>query len=224
MHPWLKVLVGILLLPACVGLVGALSRVLALWGHATSFWVAVAGGAASWVSISILLPKPMLVYVFGHELTHALWTWLFGGRVKRFKVSAKGGHVLITKSNSLIALAPYFFPIYVVLTAILFAAGHLIWNWRPYLPLFHVLLGASYAFHVTLTFHALRTEQSDITSQGYFFSAVVIVFGNLLVLLLGLSTLLDVGLVPGLTLWLHETAGVLARLGVLLSGRSPSRF
>ena len=43
---------------------------------------------ACWLTIYLLLPKPMWVYVFGHELTHALWTWLFGGRVKKFKAFA----------------------------------------------------------------------------------------------------------------------------------------
>ena len=72
-------------------------------------------GAACWVVIYSLLPKPMWVYVFGHELTHALWTWLFGGKVKKFKASAKGGHVIVTKNNFLISLAPYFFPVYAAL-------------------------------------------------------------------------------------------------------------
>ena len=66
--------------------------------------VTAAGGAACWFTVYALLPKPMWVYVFGHELTHALWTWLFGGKVKKFKVSALGGHVVITKSNFLIAI------------------------------------------------------------------------------------------------------------------------
>jgi hypothetical protein len=76
-----------------------------------------------------LLPKPMWIYVFGHELTHALWTWLFGGQVKKMKVTSKGGHVVISKTNFVIALAPYFFPLYVVLVVGVFALGNLIWNW-----------------------------------------------------------------------------------------------
>lgn len=218
MPKWVKVIVAIVLLPLCIGLLGALSRVLLISRPSTQFWVAVVGGAACWLSVYVILPKPMLIYVFGHELTHALWAWLFGGKVKRFRVSSRGGHVVITKSNSLIALAPYFFPVYVVLTAAVYAAGHLVWNWRPYLVWFHLILGAAYAFHITLTWQALQTEQSDITSQGYFFSAVVIVLGNLLVLLLGLSVLMDVGILDALAWWMRETAGVFQRLAGLLSG------
>jgi hypothetical protein len=42
---------------------------------------------------------------------------------------------------------------------------------------------------VTLTFHVLQTQQSDITSQGYLFSAVVIFLGNVCVLLFGIPLL-----------------------------------
>ena len=145
---------------------------------ADTVWVPLLAGAACWLVIFLLLPKPMWIYVFGHELTHALWTWLFGGRVKKMKVTSNGGHVVISKTNFLIALAPYFFPLYAVLVIAVFALGHLIWNWRSYLVWFHLAVGAAYAFHVTLTWHALKTRQSDITSQGYLFSAVIIFLGQ----------------------------------------------
>ena len=92
----------------------ALWRVLRHSGDATTIWVGLLSGAACWVVIYSLLPKPMWVYVFGHELTHVLWTWLFGGRVTKFKATPKGGHVVVTKSNFLISLAPYFFPTYLL--------------------------------------------------------------------------------------------------------------
>ena len=57
----------------------------------------------------------MVLYVFGHELTHALWVWLMGGRVSRFRVGRDGGHIVTDKNNFWIALAPYFFPLYSLL-------------------------------------------------------------------------------------------------------------
>jgi hypothetical protein len=75
--------IAILLLPACAGAASALWRVLQATGSEDTTWVPALAGAACWVVIYFLLPKPMLVYVFGHELTHAVWTWLFGGRVKK---------------------------------------------------------------------------------------------------------------------------------------------
>ncbi len=210
MPKWLKLVVAILLLPACLGAASALSRVIIAAGGAQTFWVALIGGAGCWLAIFLLLPKPMWIYVVGHELTHAVWTWLFLGRVKKFKASGKGGHVVITKSNFLIALAPYFFPLYAVMVILVFIVGHLIWNWTRFLPWFHFFIGAAYAFHVTLTWHILKTRQSDITEQGYLFSGVVIWLGNILVLLIGVPLLTSrVSVLNALAWWLDGTGHVL---------------
>ncbi len=157
----------------------------------------------------------MWAYVFGHELTHAVWAWIFGGSVKKFKASANGGHVILTKSNFLIALAPYFFPLYAVLVVVGFVAGNLFWHWQHYAVWFHLLLGAAYAFHVTLTWHILKTtSQSDITQQGWLFSAVVIFLGNVSVLLLGIPLLTaKVSVFSALGWWLECTGEVLHKLG-----------
>ena len=128
-----------------------------------------------------------------HELTHVVWSWLFGGKLKKFKATSEGGEVVITKSNFLVALAPYFFPLYAVFVVVVFLVGHLIWNWSAWTPLFHGILGAAYAFHLTLTIEVLKTEQSDITSQGYLFSGVIIFLGNALGLLLAIPLLTGQG-------------------------------
>ncbi len=152
----------------------------------------------------------MLLYVFGHELTHALWAWLFGGRVKKMKVTSGGGHVVITKTNFLITLAPYFFPLYAVIVIAVFAIGHWLWGWERLLVFFDLLLGAAYAFHVTLTIHTLQTQQSDITSQGYLFSGVVIFLGNAIILLFGIPLLTQkMTLGHAFHLWLMDISTVL---------------
>ena len=189
MPKWIKLIIALLLLPVCVGAARALWLVLRTGYGADTVWVPLLAGAACWVVIFLLMPKPMWIYVFGHEVTHALWTWLFGGSVKKMKVTSKGGHVVISKTNFLIALAPYFFPLYAVIVIAAFALGNLFFGWHAYLALFYLLLGAAYAFHVSLTVHILRTEQTDITSQGYLFSAVVIFLGNAVPLLFGIPLL-----------------------------------
>ena len=216
MPKWCKTIIAILLLPVCAGAVSALWMVLRASGEADTTWVPFVAGAACWVVIYILLPKPMWVYVFGHELTHALWTWLIGGRVKKFKASSKGGHVVVTKSNFAVALAPYFFPLYAVLIVLAFVAGHWMWNWEHYLVWFHLSLGAAYAFHITLNWHILQHDQTDISSQGYLFSIVIIFLGNIAVLLVGIPMLASkVGVLAALGMWLKctgETLHQLARL------------
>jgi peptidase M50B-like protein len=210
-------LMGILLLPLCVGACTALWRVVRATGSADTIWVALAGGAACWWAVYLMLPKPMRVYVFGHELTHALWTWLFGGSVHKFKVTSNGGHVVVTKTNFLIALAPYFFPIYAMAVLLAFCIGHWAWNWSPYFVWFHLLLGAAYAFHLTLTWHILRIEQTDITSQGYLFSSVIIFLGNIGFLLLGIPLLTNrVGVLNSFKWWFQDTTAILAWLHGLL--------
>jgi hypothetical protein len=182
-------------------------------GTADLTWVPLLSGAACWLTIYLLLPKPMLLYVFGHELTHALWTWLLGGRVKKFKASSRGGHVVVTKHNFIIALAPYFFPVYAILVALAFLAGHAIWNWQHYLVWFHLLLGAAYGFHLTLTWHILKHSQTDITEQGYLFSGVVIFLGNIGVLLVAIPLLAaKVGVGTALGWWFKGTGDFLHQL------------
>ncbi|MGA3181449.1 MAG: hypothetical protein ABSF38_14005 [Verrucomicrobiota bacterium] len=213
MPKWVKMFIGILLLPVCVGTALALWRVLTQAGGADRVWLPMLAGAAGWIVIFLLLPKPMWVYVFGHELTHALWTWIFGGNVKQFKAGSQGGHVVATKSNFLIVLAPYFFPLYAALLVLAFLVCDLFGAWRPaYVPWFHVLLGAAYAFHITLTWHILKTRQTDITSQGYIFSAAVIFLGNALVLLIAVPLLVRHGLVQSLIFWLQCNRDVVKRI------------
>ena len=207
-------IVAILLLPVCIGAGQTLWRVMRASGGADITLVPIVAGAACWVAIYLLLPKPMWIYVFGHELTHALWVWFFGGSVKKFKAASDGGHVVVSKTNFLIALAPYFFPLYAAIVVALFAVGHGVWNWKSYLVWFHLLVGAAYAFHVTLTWHILKTRQSDITSQGYLFSAVIIFLGNVLVLLIGIPLLTArVDLITMLGWWFKNTGELVHRLG-----------
>ncbi len=213
MPKWCKLAIGVLLLPACVGAATALRRVLVATGSADTVWVAALAGAACWLAIYLFLPKPMWVYVLGHEFTHALWTWLLGGKVKNLKASSKGGHVVITRNNFLIALAPYFFPLYAVIVVLVFTVGNLFSDWQPYAVWFHLLLGAAYAFHVTLTWHVLKSHQTDITEHGYVFSFVIILLGNAAVLLVGIPLLTGkVEVSASLRWWWEGTAGVVLKL------------
>ena len=122
--------------------------------------------------------------------------------------------MVVSKTNFLITLAPYFFPLYAAIVVLIFVIGHLVWGWARYQVWFHLLIGAAYAFHVTLTWHVLQTRQSDVTQQGYLFSAVVIWLGNVGVLLVGVSWVTArVELLTALSWCLGATGEVLHRLG-----------
>jgi len=213
----IKIATAVLLLPFCLGMLRAIGQELVQSGAAVAFWVAFLAGVACWVVVFLMLPKPMWLYVAGHEATHALWTWIFGGRVKKFKVSKRGGKVVVTRNNFLITLAPYFFPLYAFLVVAGYGLASFSGLGMRLRPWFHLLLGAAYAFHLTLTMEILKERQSDITEQGVFFSLVIIVLGNLLVLLVGLPALTGQGgMLDALNRWLHETGHVFGLLSRLL--------
>ncbi len=210
MPNWFKTILGLLLLPVVIGAALTLHRVVKTAGDAFNVWVPFGAGIVCWLVIFLMLPKQTWLYVIGHELTHVVWGWLFGAKVKKFKASSRGGRVVLTRSNFLVVLAPYFFPLYAIIVVALFLVGNLMWNWAKYVAVFHVLLGAAYAFHVTWTWQILRTRQSDITSQGYFFSGIVIFLGNLVMLVFGISLLAGKpGLLQLFGWWWTETLTII---------------
>ena len=183
----MKFVVGIFLLPIC----GILSQTFftsfaqatvaeRLWAG-EEFWF-FSLGAVLWLIAFFGLPRPLVLYVFGHELTHALWVWMLGGRVSRFKVSRQGGHILTDKNNFLIALAPYFFPLYSILVLALYGALSLFLDLQPYGRLLYALLGVTWAFHFTFTCWMIPKNQTDLSENGTFFSLVVIYLINLALL------------------------------------------
>jgi hypothetical protein len=184
---WVKFIFAIFLLPMCGVLTQTFFTAFAratvtqrLWAG-EEFWF-FSLGAVLWLIAFFGLPRPILIYVFGHELTHALWVWLMGGRVSRFRVGPDGGHVVTTKANFWIALAPYFFPIYSILAIAIYGALSLFLNMQPYGRLLYAVIGVTWAFHFTFTCWMIPKNQTDLTDQGTFFSLVVIYLVNLLLL------------------------------------------
>ena len=184
---WVKFVVAIFLLPVCAILTQTFFTVFAratvthrLWAG-QEFWF-FSLGAILWLIAFFGLPRPMLVYVFGHELTHALWVLLMGGRVSRFRVGREGGHIVTDRNNFWIALAPYFFPLYSLIAIAGYGILGLFFNVQPYGRLLYALIGATWAFHFTFTCWMIPKKQTDLTDHGTFFSLVMIYLMNLLLL------------------------------------------
>jgi hypothetical protein len=184
---WVKFVIAVFLLPLCAILTQTFFTVFTratitqrLWAG-EQFWF-FSLGAVLWLIAFFGLPRPMVVYVFGHELTHALWVWLMGGRVSRFRVSREGGHIVTDRNNFWIALAPYFFPIYSLLVLGVYGIVGLFVNVEAYGRLLYALVGITWAFHFTFTCWMIPKKQTDLTDQGTFFSLVVIYLMNLLLL------------------------------------------
>jgi len=184
---WVKFIVALFLLPLCAVLSQTFFTSFAraavverLWAG-EEFWF-FSLGAILWLIAFFGLPRPIVLYVFGHELTHALWVWLMGGRVSRFKVGREGGHILTDKNNFLIALAPYFFPLYSILVLALYGGLSLFVDMQPYGRLLYALVGMTWAFHFSFTCWMIPKNQSDLSDNGIIFSLVVIYLINLLLL------------------------------------------
>lgn len=179
----LRFLVGVALLPLCVALSQALLDTLrsipdtaVLFSPETR---ALLAGYFLWLGMWFVLPRPVRAYVAAHELTHALWGLLFGARVRDVRVTSGGGSVRLSKSNLLITLAPYFFPLYTVLVVLLRLLLSVFVEPVPLPLLWLFLVGFTWSFHVTFTVQSLLTHQPDIQEYGWLFSYTVIYFFNL---------------------------------------------
>jgi hypothetical protein len=135
-------------------------------------------GFIAYLMIHFLLYKPVFMHVMAHEITHALWALPFGGRTKKLEVSKEGGRVLISKSNFLISLAPYFFPLYALFFTLIFFIAD-----QKYRAVVAFFVGASLSFHIALTLFSLRSNQSDFhADSNIIFSLTFIYFMNILVI------------------------------------------
>lgn len=179
----IKFLLGLLLLPVCGVMTAALYRILMLARPESLHQVApptwgLLFGFFFWVVLFFSMPRPLRTYVLGHELTHALWAVLMGGRASQLKVSRKGGSVMVSKTNVLVTLAPYFFPFYTFLVLALYLVLALFLDLRHYEPFWMGCVGLTWSFHLTFTLTMLGSHQTDIVEHGRTFSYVFIYFMN----------------------------------------------
>lgn len=173
-----------MLIPFGIGLTFAFVKIVSGVTLLTQEHYYFLGGFGGYFLIHILLYKPLTMYVFGHELTHAIWAFMFGGSVKSLKATSKGGSVVVTKSNFLINLAPYFFPFYTFLIFLFYWLFSFMFYVEKYFAVFLFLIGFTLAFHLALNFFALRQKQSDVHEIGYVFSLSFIYVVNILIIML----------------------------------------
>jgi hypothetical protein len=185
---WVKFVIALFLLPICGILTQTFFTAFAratvaqrLWA-AEEFWF-FSLGVVLWLIAFFGLSRPIILYVFGHELTHAIWVWLMGGRVSRFSVTREGGHIVTNRSNFWIALAPYFFPLYSIMVIAIYGGLSLFMDVRPYGRLLYALIGVTWAFHFTFTCWMIPKNQTDLSDHGTFFSLVIIYLMNLTLLI-----------------------------------------
>lgn len=229
MKKLLKFVIGLFLLPFCWALSRALFYLLQSLPAEDSGWTAWAIPAGFAVSILgfFVLPRPFRTYVLAHELTHAVWGMLMGAKVGKMKVGKNGGHVMLSKSNFLISLAPYFFPFYTGVVIALWYLARLFIDLSAYTFWWLATVGLTWGFHVTFTVYMLSQRQPDVQENGRLFSYTVIYIANLLfvalwIIMIGTPTfpgawkLLLPGMLAAYTwVWMVLLSGVRALQGIL---------
>lgn len=199
----IPLLVGLLLLPLSASLAWvsakALAGVAVGGGTALPFAAGLGLWSAAWLAARAAPPDPIgplgwaargvrWLYVLGHELTHALAAWAGGASVYAIRVGEEGGHVDLSRSSPMVALAPYCVPLYAAMVTIAYRV--LLWV-KPDAggeALFLFLMGVSLGFHLLLTWDALtEVRQPDLAAAGgavFSWSVIALVNGVLVLSLL----------------------------------------
>jgi hypothetical protein len=179
----LKIIIGICLLPVCWAVSRSFYELIFSLGQAEKTAFYFLGGIGLYAVMYFSNLKFNYLYILGHESTHALLALLCGAKIKSFKVSSKGGSVASTKTNVLISLGPYFFPIYTVFAALsFFALSFFVKDMFRYSHILILVIGWSLSFHFLMTLNSLQVEQPDLVENGYLFSLTFIYIISLIVL------------------------------------------
>lgn len=175
-------ILGVLLLPACAALTVTCVRAIATAADLATNLLWFGCGFVSHLTFFLVFNKPLRTYVIGHELTHALWVVLLRGRVKRITVGKRSGAVHATKVNPLIAIAPYFFPIYMLVVLGLYALVRQLAPAHASRGVMLFAVGFTWSFHLLLNTWMLSHGQDDVRVGGIVFSYIAIFLLNVVVL------------------------------------------
>jgi len=178
----IKLAAGILSLPLLIAYAQEFFKQLLNQSNISYQLAFLLAGIVLYFFFHFLVAKFMFLYVFGHELIHALAALLCGAKVYSFKATRSGGAVRTSKTNVFIELAPYFVPIYTLLLIFLMPLVRHFLSYSHLVYIYILLIGVSLGFHLLMNAESLKTTQSDITKSGYIFSLVLISLANLFII------------------------------------------
>lgn len=116
--------------------------------------------------------------VLEHELTHAFFSVLSGGKVKSISVTDEnGGYMVSTKSNFLVTLSPYFFP-----TFLFFFYIFSIVSGTLNTIFFNIISGILFSIHISSTIHETRKNQPDLNKYGFKTSYFFVLLMNFVII------------------------------------------
>ena len=182
-----QAILALLLLPTCFAQGYTFYESLRALKHFEGTTLFFLYGMVGYFLLHTLLFKPTFLYVWGHEMVHALASLSLGGKVGKVKVGKKEGQVQTSKSNALVDLAPYFVPIHALLLCLVSFFVIRLFQIQNVQDLFFFLIGFFLTFHIVMTVEYLKTKQPDMMRLGNFLSLELIFLGNLLVVIVVLG-------------------------------------
>lgn len=160
----MRLFLGLLLLFLLPGsIIGFRDGVVMIANNPDLLYPLLAGAVAGIIIYRLFIRRNYALLTFEHELTHAVMGLLFFRKITEFiSTRSRGGYVRHTSGfggefgDTMISMAPYFFPTFTVLTALL----------RPVIPAagfpwFDGLIGFTIAFHFLSTFSEIRQNWSS---------------------------------------------------------------
>ncbi len=142
------------------------------------------------------------IYIFFHELSHAIVGFLKGNRIRKIKISSKSGYVSFSKRpDKLTTILPYIFPILNIIIALAYFIFTIISGSSHY-RLFLFLQASALMFHILNTFEISTTPQSDFRRFGGRLLSLTIIFASnaLIIPLITLSLFPDPAVLKSFTL------------------------
>ncbi len=120
--------------------------------------------------------KPSFFATFEHELTHNIWALFTFNKPAGFHINNDGTGMFeyYGKSNFLQMLGPY---VTLTISYILIPFYYILIE--PARPYYFLVLGLATGYHTASTIKETGFFQTDIKRQGYLFSMVFIIIGNI---------------------------------------------
>ncbi len=199
MSKFTKFLIGVLLAPTAVFTLAAFFQgfYAIIKSYKITIWFVI--GLIVYALVHKFLYNFSRLYVFAHEITHALSAMCCGYKAQNLKVGEDSGQVKVSGTNIFIFLAPYCLPLYAVFLLLIY------FFWQLFSPdtafkfkdIFLFLFGFFIMLHIWHTVKTLQeTQQSDLLQAGgNVFSISIIVLSNVLIIF-GLLELCFPGILP----------------------------
>ena len=122
--------------------------------------------------------------ILSHEFTHAFFAYLtfhWVGKIRLNPDDSGGSMTLRGQGNWLITLSPYFFPLFTFLYMLIMPTLLHTFNSSFEKLFIYAIFGYFAAYYWATVISQVHSEQTDIIREGFLFSGIIIVGGNLFV-------------------------------------------